>query len=316
MEVERQHLRSRDCSDKAAKTIISGWKLVQGFRAHILSEWWRPDLKQYGGWAVVTGSTDGIGKSYAEELARRGFDIVLISRTLVKLQKVAEGIEHKFGRKTKIIQADFTGGSEIYQPIEEGLKDMDIGILVNNVGMKYSDQACKYLNIPDISKMLTNIINCNVTSVLQMTRIVLPNMVKRKKGLIINVASEAGSRPFPTMNVYSATKGFVDFFSRSLHVEYMSDGITVQSVMPLVVSTNMTQKIKTNILVKTADDFASEALNTVGVTTRTNGCLSHSLQSYVLHLLLSDFIISSRLIRAIAQKMLSYFEKLVPKKEQ
>ncbi|CAJ0937212.1 unnamed protein product [Ranitomeya imitator] len=68
------------------------WIVLKGFRVHFLSRVWRTDLRKYGGWAVVTGATDGIGKSYAEELAKRGFDIVLISRTLEKLKNVAKGI--------------------------------------------------------------------------------------------------------------------------------------------------------------------------------------------------------------------------------
>ncbi|XP_063786869.1 very-long-chain 3-oxoacyl-CoA reductase-B-like isoform X2 [Pseudophryne corroboree] len=254
------------------------WKLLKGFGNHILSRWWRTDLKKYGGWAVVTGATDGIGKAYAEELARRGLNVVLISRTLKKLQSVAEGLELQPGRKTKIIQVDFTGGPEIYPKIEEGLKGLDIGILVNNVGMVYGNSVSKFLDVPDVNQSLTNIINCNILTVVHMTRLVLPQMVSRKKGLIINISSEAGYSPLPLVTVYSATKAFVDFFSRGVHAEYKSDGITVQSVLPLLVSTPMIHSMEDTIIVKKAEDFAREALNTVGYTTRTSGCLSHSIQ--------------------------------------
>ncbi|XP_063786865.1 very-long-chain 3-oxoacyl-CoA reductase-B-like [Pseudophryne corroboree] len=258
------------------------WKLLMGFWTHILSRWWRTDLRKYGGWAVVTGASDGIGKAYAEELARRGLNVVLISRTLKKLQSVAEGIELQTGRKTKIIQVDFTGGPEIYPKIEEGLKDMDIGILVNNVGILYSELECKILDVPDVDQSLNNIINCNILSVVHMTRLVLPQMVSRKKGLIINMSSGIGTHPYSLYTVYSATKAFMDFFSRGVHAEYKSDGITVQSVLPLLVSTPMNLSIEDTITVKKAEDFAREALNTVGYTTRTAGCLSHSIQSYAL----------------------------------
>ncbi|XP_072258112.1 very-long-chain 3-oxoacyl-CoA reductase-like [Pyxicephalus adspersus] len=234
---------------------------------------------------VVTGATDGIGKAYARELARRGLDVVLISRTLEKLKKVAEEIEQEFGRKTKVIQVDFTNGSEIYQRIKEELNGLEIGILVNNVGMKISEDPTRYLDAPNIDQMLDKTINCNILSVLWMTRTILPQMLQRKKGLIINLSSEVGNRPYPMSLVYSASKVFVDFFSRGLHVEYKSKGITVQSVMPLLVSTDMTYKMNTNIFVKSPEEFAREALNTVGYTNRTSGCLSHSLQSYGLDLI-------------------------------
>ncbi|CAJ0945012.1 unnamed protein product [Ranitomeya imitator] len=101
---------------------------------------------------------------------------------------------------------------------------------INNVGMKISDSAAKFLDAPNLEKMLENIINCNILSAVQMTRLVLPQMVQRQKGLIINISSEAGNRPFPLALMYSSSKVFVDFFSRGLHAEYKSQGITVQVI--------------------------------------------------------------------------------------
>lgn len=276
------------------------FKLLMGFRVHILSQWWRKDLRKYGGWAVVTGATDGIGKSYAKELAKMGFNVVLISRTLEKLKNVAAEIEKQSGCKAKIIQADFTGGAEIYPNIEEGLKDLDIGILVNNVGMAHKEPS-EFISSDDIGKDITDMMNCNVMSMLHMTRILLPRMLERKKGLIINISSEAGTRPYPKITLYSATKVFVDFFSRSLNIDYQPRGVTVQCVMPLLVSTNMTKNVKRNLLVKTSDDFAREALNTAGLTSRTSGCLSHSIQSFLLDLFLTETVMSSTTITWIAR---------------
>ncbi|KAM4748941.1 very-long-chain 3-oxoacyl-CoA reductase-like [Rhinophrynus dorsalis] len=281
--------------------LVQGWKVIRGLKIHILSAWWRTDLRQYGAWAVVTGATDGIGKAYARELARRGLDVVLISRTLEKLRTVAKEIEQDFGRKPKIIQADFTGGAEIYERIKDELKGLQIGILVNNVGMKMSDTPARFLDVPDISKVLVNMVNCNMMSVLQMTRVVLPQMVQRKKGLIINLSSEVGNRPYPMSILYSASKAFVDFLSRGIYQEYKSKGISVQCVMPLFVSTHMTYNMKTNIFVKSPEEFAREALNTVGYTQRTSGCLSHSLQSYALDLLLPDTIFNALLTMKLVE---------------
>ncbi|KAM8972612.1 very-long-chain 3-oxoacyl-CoA reductase-like [Pelodytes ibericus] len=274
-------------------TLSVAFKLLQGFCAHIVSEWWVTDLRKYGGWAVITGATDGIGKAYAMELAKKGFDVVLISRTMEKLMKVANEIESQTGRKTRVIQADFTRGPEILQSLEEGLKDLDVGILVNNVGMTYSESTARFLEVPDVKKSTVAVINCNIMSMIQMIQIILPCMVERKKGLIINISSEAGTRPYPMITLYSATKAFMDFFSCGLHTEYKSYGVTVQCVMPLMVSTNMTRNVETNRLVKSPESFAREALNTVGYTKRTSGCLSHSLQSYFLHRIFPDFFLQS-----------------------
>ncbi|CAB1316366.1 unnamed protein product [Coregonus sp. 'balchen'] len=93
------------------------WECWYGFRVYVLSKVWQADLKAYGQWAVVTGATSGIGKAYANELARRGLDIVLISRSKDKLHIVAKEIESQHGRQTQIIQTDFTEGHDIYPAI-------------------------------------------------------------------------------------------------------------------------------------------------------------------------------------------------------
>ncbi|XP_059912612.1 hydroxysteroid (20-beta) dehydrogenase 2 [Gadus macrocephalus] len=260
------------------------WTCWCGFTTFFLSEIWRVDLKKYGKWAVVTGATSGIGRAYAKELARRGLDVVLISRSNEKLQMVAEEIEAEYGRRTLTIQTDFTGGGSIYPAIEEALRGIDIGILVNNVGMSYSGSFSQFLDVPDSELKISQVVNCNMLSVTQMTRIVLPDMVKRGSGLIINIGSEIGARPYPFLSLYCATKVFVRYISLCLDSEYRSKGITVQCVAPLLVSTNMTFNCRVNGLVKSASDFAREALNTVGYTNYTNGCVSHRLQSFVLKL--------------------------------
>ncbi|XP_043933014.1 very-long-chain 3-oxoacyl-CoA reductase-like [Protopterus annectens] len=256
------------------------WTILHGIRVYVLSEIWKVNLHYYGKWAVVTGATGGIGKAYANELAKRGLNVVLISRSLEKLKQVATEIEEKYGGKTKVIQADFTSGGPIYDTIQSSLKDLEIGILVNNVGMTFTEVPSYFLDATELEKRISNLINCNMLSMAQMTRIVLPQMVERKKGVIINISSGAGCFPLPLMAMYSASKAFVDFFSRGLHAEYSSKGIIVQCIIPLLVSTNMTHGIETNAFVKTPEHFASSALNTVGISSRNNGCLAHALQHY------------------------------------
>ncbi|KAI1903213.1 hypothetical protein AGOR_G00024910 [Albula goreensis] len=258
------------------------WKCWWGLRVYVLSEYWKTDLRTYGQWAVVTGATSGIGKAYANELAKRGLDIVLVSRSEEKLKATALDIERQYGRQTCVIQADFTEGHAIYPIIAEKLQNLDIGILVNNVGMTYSPGLAYYMDIPNPGMRITEIINCNILSVAQMTRLVLPHMVERSKGLIINISSEAGSEPQPMLTLYSATKIFVTYFSRGLNAEYSPKGVTVQCVAPFLVSTNMTNNRTINAFVKSAQDFAYEALNTVGHSTFTSGCLSHALQHIAL----------------------------------
>uniref|UniRef100_A0A8C6LTB4 Hydroxysteroid (20-beta) dehydrogenase 2 n=1 Tax=Nothobranchius furzeri TaxID=105023 RepID=A0A8C6LTB4_NOTFU len=276
------------------------WRCWCGLRQFVLSRFWRTDLRTYGQWAVVTGATSGIGKAYACELAQRGLDVVLIGRSEDKLRMVAKEIENKYERHTHTIRADFTDGCSIYPAIEKELRCLEIGILVNNVGMISTDRFAYFLEIPEAEQKITQLVNCNMLSVPQMTRLVLPSMVERGKGLIVNISSDMGVRPQPLLALYSASKIFVTYLSQCLHAEYKSKGITVQCVAPLMVSTNMTHNMEVNCFVKSASAFACEAVNTVGYSTYTSGCLSHALQSAALSLLLPDWLrMSSFLIKKL-----------------
>lgn len=266
------------------------WRCWCGFKVYVLSEFWQVDLRTYGQWAVVTGATSGIGLAYANELAKRGLDIVLISRSMKKLHSVAADIERRYGRQTRVIQTDFTRGHQIYPAIEDELMDMEIGILVNNVGINYSSVFSNFADVPNCEQRITDVINCNILSLTQMTRIVLPQMVERGRGLIINMSSEAGFQPQPMVTLYSATKIFVTYFSRCLNAEYRPHGITVQCVAPFMVESNMTRHVGKNPLLKRAPEFAREALNTVGYSTYTCGCVSHALQHIALCIFFPDWV--------------------------
>ncbi|XP_077423832.1 very-long-chain 3-oxoacyl-CoA reductase-A [Vanacampus margaritifer] len=254
------------------------YRLFSGFRVWVLGngQLLSPRL---GKWAVVTGATDGIGKSYAEELARRGFAMVLISRSQHKLDDVARSLEDQFGVETKTIAVDF-GKTNIYPSIEAGLSGLEIGVLVNNVGVSYAYPEY-YLHIPDLDNFITNMINVNMTSVCQMTRLVLPRMADRSKGVILNISSASGMYPVPLLTIYSATKAFVDFFSRGLQEEYRRQGIIIQSVLPFFVVTKMTRIRKPTLDKPTPERYVAAELSTVGLQSQTNGYFPHAVMGWV-----------------------------------
>ncbi|XP_030049504.1 17-beta-hydroxysteroid dehydrogenase type 3 isoform X2 [Microcaecilia unicolor] len=240
---------------------------------------------------VVTGAGDGIGKAYVLELAKHGLNIVMISRTLEKMQKVAFEIEETTGRQVKIIQADFTK-NDIYENIEDNIKGLEVGILVNNVGMLPYPVPCYFLNGPDSD---TNVINCNITSATKMTRIILKQMEQRRKGLILNISSGVGIFPCPLYTLYSASKAYLVSFSKALQAEYKSKGIIIQVLSPYGVSTAMTRYKQTDILTKNANDFVRESLNYVTLGDETFGCLAHEILGFVLKLIPLWILHSDRL---------------------
>ncbi|XP_032696387.1 testosterone 17-beta-dehydrogenase 3 isoform X1 [Lontra canadensis] len=274
------------------------------FSRYILRYFWKvlpkSFLKSMGQWAVITGAGDGIGKAYSFELARRGLNVVLISRTLKKLQAAAAEIECTTGSSVKIIQADFTKDN-IYEYIREKLKGLEIGILVNNVGMLPNLLPSHFLDTPD---EIQNVIHCNITSVVKMTQLILKHMESRQKGLILNISSGVALFPWPLYSMYSASKAFVCTFSKALQAEYKRKGVIIQVLTPYAVSTPMTKHLHTNMVTKTADEFVQESLNYVTIGDETCGCLTHELLRSFLSLVPSWVLYSS----AFQKKYMEYLK--------
>ncbi|XP_072452994.1 17-beta-hydroxysteroid dehydrogenase type 3 isoform X2 [Notamacropus eugenii] len=195
-------------------------------------------------------------------------------------RSMGEWAEQTTGSHVKIIQADFTK-DDIYENIKENLQGLEIGILVNNVGMFHSF-PCIFHSGPN---EVQNMIHCNISSVVKMTQLLLRDMEKRRKGLVLNISSGAGRFPWPLCSVYSSAKAFVYTFSRALQVEYKEKGIIIQVVTPYSISTPMTKYLKPNIITKTADGFVKESLNFVAAGDETYGCLAHEILAHLLHLI-------------------------------
>ena len=179
----------------------------RGFRSHIWSRLVSIDLKQkYGSWALITGPTDGIGLEYARQLAARGLNLVLVGRSQEKLDKVRDELLDKHHIDIVTVQADLNSDDpQMYNRIlrEIAPETREIGILVNNAGVMY-DSPNRFLDQPE-SKIWQHV-RVNMLAVVMMTRLVLPSMVKRKRGLVCNVSSIAGYQPLPLMGLYSASK--------------------------------------------------------------------------------------------------------------
>ncbi|XP_052897645.1 inactive hydroxysteroid dehydrogenase-like protein 1 [Anopheles moucheti] len=237
---------------------------------------------KYGEWAVITGASDGIGKGYAEYLARNRMDIVLIARNEAKLTQVANEISKKYSVRTKVLVADFSEGQPVYDHLAKELLPLDIGILVNNVGLSYEHATCMD-ELP--KKTIWDLLNVNIASVTMLCHMLVPSMKQRRRGLIVNISSLSAAAPAPYLTVYSATKVYVRNFSMALREELRPHHVQVQTVLPGFVQTNMTAFVanehKGGQVAKhlvQVDDYVRYAGFTIGKTDLTCGYWTHGLQ--------------------------------------
>ncbi|KAL2303436.1 hypothetical protein Nmel_008704 [Mimus melanotis] len=145
-----------------------------------------------------------------------------------------------------------------------------------------------------------------------MTRLVLPGMLERSKGIILNIASASGMCPTPLLTLYSATKAFVDYFSQGLHAEYKSKGIIVQSVLPYYVATKMSKIRKPTLDKPSPETYVRAALGTVGLQSQTNGYLPHALMGWVVSLLPTSTAINL-IMKTNKQIRARYYKKMKEK---
>ncbi|KAL2505277.1 Very-long-chain 3-oxoacyl-CoA reductase 1 [Abeliophyllum distichum] len=236
------------------------------------------NLKKYGSWALVTGPTDGIGKAFAFQLARKGLNLVLVGRNPDKLQEVSDSIKSKYGStQVKTVVVDFSGDlNDGVGRIKETIEGLDVGVLINNVGVSYP--YARFFHEVD-ENLLNDLIKVNVEGTTKVTHAVLPGMVQRKKGAIVNIGSGAAIviPSDPLYAVYAATKAYIDQFSRCLYVEYKKSGIDVQCQVPLYVATKMASIKRSSFFVPSTDGYARAALCWIGYEPRCTPYWPHSL---------------------------------------
>lgn len=281
--------------------------------AHILKTFClTPDLKEYGAWAIVTGGTDGIGKALAVELAKQKINVVLISRNSEKLTMVANEIKSRYTVEIKVDAVDMSCTSlQTYQDLYQKYKDLDIGVIINNVGMSYDHPD--YLGDCD-DEMLWNMMHINIVPATMLTKVFLPLMAEKKKGLVVNVSSASSLVKAPLLSVYSATKSYVQVLAECLGKEYSGLGVRFQSLNPLFVKTNLTGGIKESISVPSAEKYACHAIKTLGKTDVTTGYWAHSLMLGLLHLL-PAFLLDSHVISPLKRGRARWYRKQGEKKE-
>ncbi|HYS65661.1 MAG TPA: SDR family oxidoreductase [Paraburkholderia sp.] len=184
------------------------------------------------GAALVTGASSGIGAVYADRLARRGYDLILVARDVQRLNSLAERLTKETGRHVDTVGADLTVKADVRR-IEERLRtDRGITMLVNNAGVG----ATASLIDSDVDALET-MIELNVTALTRLTAAAVPGFVERGNGTVINISSIVALSPEMLNGTYSGTKAYVLNLTQSLHHEVGAKGVRLQAVLPGATST-------------------------------------------------------------------------------
>ncbi|KHN83779.1 putative oxidoreductase dhs-27 [Toxocara canis] len=234
------------------------------------------DLKEM--WTVVTGCTDGIGRAYIQELAiSRGMrKFFLIGRSVEKLRVVKIEMEERYGAEIKTHVFDFE--KDHMEILQETLKGLEVGILVNCAGIA-PHLVASHMELPD--GLPSRILRVNLLSTVKMIETVMPGMVQRNRGIIVNMSSITGWRPLPYMSAYPASKAAINFFSDALRDELKHTNVRVQCLIPLLVATKIASyspEDEPSVLVVSAKDYVRQAVRIIGKSSPTTGCVTHDVE--------------------------------------
>jgi short-subunit dehydrogenase len=213
------------------------------------------------GTALITGASAGIGAIYADRLAKRGHDLILVARNQNRLAALARRLENETRRSVKTIAADLNDKADLAR-IETVLRtDANLKMLVNNAGVG----ATAPLLDSDVEKM-DELIRLNVSALTRLTYAAVPGFVARGGGTIVNIAAMGAISPETLNGVYGGSKAFVLAFSHSLNHELAGKGVRVQAVLPGATATEFWDIAGLPIrnlpagIVMSADDVVDSAL--------------------------------------------------------
>jgi hypothetical protein len=183
---------------------------------------------------LITGASTGIGATYADRLAKRGHDLVLVARDEVRLNALAKSLSAEHGVAVDVLPADLTDTGQLAIVEKRLREDATIGTLINNAGAGLNGTF-----VDQTTDAVDRLVALNTTSVVRLASAIAPRLVQAGKGAIVNIGSVVGLAPEFGMSVYGATKAFVLFLSQGLSLELGPKGVYVQAVLPAATRTEL-----------------------------------------------------------------------------
>jgi serine 3-dehydrogenase len=186
----------------------------------------------------ITGASSGIGEACASEFAKQGSALLLMARRKERIDKIAQDISNRFTVRVHTIRLDVRKQADVEKSFASLPKEwQEIEVLVNNAGLSRGLDPLHKGRLEDWEEM----IDTNVKGLLYVTRAVLPGMVQRNRGHVINLGSTAGHQTYPGGNVYCATKYAVKALNRGMKMDLLGTNVRVTSVDPGLVETEFSE---------------------------------------------------------------------------
>ena len=189
------------------------------------------------GTALITGASSGIGATYAERLAQRGYDLLLVARDLPRLQALSARLTEQYGVKVEALKADLTDKADLHAVTQRLRTDKAISTLVNNAGMAMNGQLAE-ADLDTVDRMIL----LNVVSLTHLSTAAAANFTAAGRGAIINIASVVALAPEMFNAVYGATKAYVLSLTQTLNGEVKAQGLQVQAVLPGITRTEIWER--------------------------------------------------------------------------
>jgi short-subunit dehydrogenase len=184
--------------------------------------------------ALVTGASSGLGAVYADRLASRGYDLILVARRADRLAALSEKLSKAHGVKVQVLAADLEKEADLAKVENVLASDSSVHVLVNNAGLAKLRPLAQSSLADSISQ-----VSLNITALTRLTHAVLPGLLSRNDGVIINIASVLAVHSLPISSVYSGSKAYVLAFTRGLQGELAETGVKVQVVLPASTATEI-----------------------------------------------------------------------------
>jgi uncharacterized protein len=258
--------------------------------------------ERYGQWAIVTGASSGIGEEFARQLAACGLSIVMVARRRDRMEALAKEIERDHKVEVIVIESDLAN-PEACEHLVLATSPLEIGLLVNNAGFGMKGEFLD-LDIDEQRKMIA--VNCRAP--MELTHAFAPQMVKRKRGGVIIVASAAAFQGLPGTAAYSATKAFELLFAEGIREELRPFGVDVLALCPGPTDTEGPRRTgvdpeKVPVKMMSAADVARAGIETLGAQAITIPGFVNRLVYYLVRLLPRALVtrLAGKLIRSVGK---------------